>query len=163
MNAISGDLALIVLRAERRETVGVRIVMLCGERGSEAAIINGDTHLVEVAFLQRDARVRLVHVNSEGVLDPLHGEILSHRLELRAYPEVFRAAVLPPLLEMIERLDEHGLGPHGARIRRTREPEVLLLEIVARAAHGKRVHIKLVRVAIRLARLAPLEARLRAA
>ena len=54
--------------------------------------------LVQVAGLERDARVRLVGVDRERVLQVLDGQVLADGLELVARPGVVDVAAAPPLL-----------------------------------------------------------------
>mmetsp|Transcript_3861 Transcript_3861/g.15322 ORF Transcript_3861/g.15322 Transcript_3861/m.15322 type:complete len:394 (-) Transcript_3861:2829-4010(-) len=89
--------------------------------------------LVHVGVLERDARVRLVHVDREARLDALHRQVLPDRLELVARPLVIHRVVAPFLLELREGRREHALGPHRRRIGRRRQSKVVLLERLGRA------------------------------
>ena len=95
-----------------------------------------------VVELEADARVHLVDLDGEAVADALDGEVLPHRLHLLPQVDVLlRPALLAEalilLLDPLDGLAQHRQRAHRARVGRGGEPEVLLLDGLARADDGE--------------------------
>ena len=91
--------------------------------------------LAQIAHLERDARVDLVHLDGKLVLDALHRQILAHRLELVADVRVVVLGA-PLFLEQLERLYERRQWSYCFRVRSGGEAEVALFELGAGTDDG---------------------------
>jgi hypothetical protein len=72
--------------------------------------------------------VGLIDLDTEVVLDSLHGHVLAEGAEHVVYPLVVGLALLPLGLEQLEGLLEDGLRAHLSGVWRTREAVVVLLD-----------------------------------
>ena len=103
--------------------------------------------LGHVGVLQADARVHLVNLNGEVVANALDGQVLPDRFHLLPKVDVVRPARVAIVAEQLprlplrdnhlDRLAQHSLRPHRRRVGLGGQPEVLLLEHLARARHGE--------------------------
>ena len=91
--------------------------------------------------------MHLVNLNGEVVANALDGQVLPDRFHLLPKVDVVRPARVAIVAEQLprlplrdnhlDRLAQHSLRPHRRRVGLGGQPEVLLLEHLARARHGE--------------------------